>query len=162
MRIRDLRKRLGIDQRVLAEHLGVSQGTISEWENGDHKVPPIALMAIGRLDYDNTEWWYEQAGPKFVERLKLTCVIQKVRAERARPEEQAAPSKTVELKPTDPVPWDREIMVFAIETVDRELERRGLTLPIDKRAQMIVLFYELCNETKSQNLDLVERLLMIA
>jgi transcriptional regulator with XRE-family HTH domain len=162
MRIKDLRKRLEIDQKVLAEHLGVSQGTISEWENGDHTVPPMALMAIGRMDYENTEWWYEKAGPRFVERLKLTRVIQKVRAERARPVEQTDQSRPVEMKPPSPVPWDREVMAFAIETVDQELKKRGRTLPIDKYAQMIVLFYELCHETKSQDPDMVERLLMIA
>ncbi len=73
---------MGVDQTALGEDIGVSQGTVSEWESGEHPAPAMALMALGRLDYANTTWWYEQAGPKFAERLKLLQAIQKVRAER--------------------------------------------------------------------------------
>jgi SOS-response transcriptional repressor LexA len=87
-RIRGLRKRLQIDQVVLAEHLGVKQATVSEWENGEYSPSPMALMAIGRLDFNNTMWWYEQAGPKFADRLKTVQLIQNVRAERKSADER--------------------------------------------------------------------------
>lgn len=34
-RIRELRKRKGISQRILAEDVGVSFQTVSRWETGD-------------------------------------------------------------------------------------------------------------------------------
>jgi DNA-binding transcriptional regulator YiaG len=146
VRIRELRKRLQIDQAVFAEHLGVSQGTVSEWEKGDHPPQPMALMAIGRLDFNNAMWWYEQAGPKFAERLKLQQLIRDVREEQKG---SAAPSTSL----------DQDLLAFAVERVDAALEKRRSKLPRDKYAQAVAIFYDLCHETQSRNPAMLEPIL---
>jgi SOS-response transcriptional repressor LexA len=83
-RIKALRKRIGLDQTALARDIGVEQSTISEWENAKYPPSPMALMALGRLDYDNAAWWYEQAGPRFAERLKIQHLIRDVREEKKK------------------------------------------------------------------------------
>jgi len=157
MRIKDLRKRLGVDQKALAEDLGVSQGTISEWESGDHTVPPIALMAIGRMDYDNTEWWYEQAGPRFAERLKLTRVIQEVRAERLRVAEQTGQSQTAAMD----VSWDPELLAWVIETIEAGLKGRARPDP-DKYASAVIACYEVSHRAGARDAAMVSSILKVA
>ena len=45
-RIAELRKKLGLTQTRLGEEIGVSQQTISKYENGDENIPGDMLLAI--------------------------------------------------------------------------------------------------------------------
>lgn len=148
-KIRELRQRLGINQKVLAEHLGVGQNTISDWENGLYEPSPMALMAIGRVDIGNELWWYEQAGPQYADRFKTVQAVYRLRAERAAKEAQKCS-------------WDPEFMKSLIEAVDIELKKRKKRLPIDKYAELIVIFYEHFYETRKWDSAFAEPLLRIA
>ena len=64
-RIRDLRRKCGITQRVLAKHLQVSDSTLSYWEMGRYEPDNEALLKLSRffkvpIDYilggDFTSW----------------------------------------------------------------------------------------------------------
>lgn len=46
LRIRSARERLGLKQGELAERLGKNQNAISEYENGDRKVPATELPQL--------------------------------------------------------------------------------------------------------------------
>jgi len=140
-RIKAFRKRLKMDQTVLAENLGVSQGTISEWEKGDHPPSPMALMAIGRLDED-AMWWYEQAGPRFAESLKTGRLIQEVRAERK------------EGKATDP-----ELLARVLEAVDAAMNLKGGFFPTKIRAGVIAAVYDDWQKTGLRDSAIIIRLL---
>ena len=40
-----IRKRLGLSQEKLADELGVAQGAVSFWENGQRPIPgPVAIV----------------------------------------------------------------------------------------------------------------------
>ena len=43
-RIAELRKKLGLTQTRLGEEIGVSQQTISKYENGDENIPGDMLL----------------------------------------------------------------------------------------------------------------------
>lgn len=45
-RIAELRKKLGLTQTRLGEEIGVSQQTISKYENGDENIPGDMLLAL--------------------------------------------------------------------------------------------------------------------
>ncbi len=47
--IRDLREDHDLKQRELAEHLGCSQRTYSDYENGRTRVPPDVLIELSRF-----------------------------------------------------------------------------------------------------------------
>ena len=67
-RLRKLRReKLQSDQKDFARLLGVSQATVSQWERGDYLPSPMALMAIGKLAGDDRDWWFEKAGPEYLE-----------------------------------------------------------------------------------------------
>jgi len=149
VKIRELRLRMGINQKVLAEHLGVGQNTISDWENGLYDPSPMALMAIGRVDIGNELWWYEQAGPQYADRFKTVQAVYRLRAERAAKEAQKCS-------------WDPEFMKSLIQAVDMELKKRKKRLPIDKYAELIVIFYEHFYETRKWDSAFAEPLLRIA
>lgn len=150
-RIRALRKHLEIDQTAMADELGVTQATVSGWENDEFPPSPMALMAIGRLDSNNTMWWYEQAGSRFARRLEIQRGIREIKESQRAEREAGVPCQ-----------WDAELLTFVIETVDAELKQRRRTLQIGKYAELIALIYEYCHRLGERNPDIVVRLLKIA
>ena len=50
--LRSALKRLGWNQRELAEYLGVSEGAVSMWVNGLRPIPgPVAIAVQAKLDF---------------------------------------------------------------------------------------------------------------
>ena len=49
MRIKSMRKRLGLSQEELAQRLGVSFTSVNRWENGQTKPSKLAKRQIDRL-----------------------------------------------------------------------------------------------------------------
>jgi transcriptional regulator with XRE-family HTH domain len=49
MRVRALRKRLGLSQDALAEELGMRQQTVSEWETGRHRPRGASVRLLGMI-----------------------------------------------------------------------------------------------------------------
>lgn len=47
-----LRQRLGWSQTEAAEHFGVHQSTVSRWEAGAARIPPLVMREIERLAGD--------------------------------------------------------------------------------------------------------------
>ncbi len=150
-RIKALRERLQIDQTVLAQHIGVKPTSISEWESGKYRPSAMALMAIGRLDFNNEMWWYDQAGPEYADRLKTVRMFEEQQAKRRKPDEPGASPA-----------WDPDLLTFVIETMDAELKKRRKTLPVGKYAELIVLVYEYCHKLGQRDSDIVAKLLKIA
>ena len=48
-RIAALRKKFGLTQTRLGEEIGVSQQTISKYENGDENIPGDMLLALSKF-----------------------------------------------------------------------------------------------------------------
>lgn len=59
-RVRELRRRLGMTQRELAEELGVRQQTVSEWETGIYR-PRGAAARLLRIVAEQAAGY--EAGP---------------------------------------------------------------------------------------------------
>ncbi len=150
-RIKALRERLGMDQTVLAQHIGVKPTSVSEWESGRYRPSAMALMAIGHLDFNNEMWWYEQAGPEYADRMRTVQLVKQAQAKRAAAADaNSGPS------------WDPELLRFVVETIDAELVKRRKKLPSPKYAELIVLIYEYCQKLGQRDTDIVLRLLKIA
>lgn len=49
MRIKELRKSTGMQQRQLAEHMGVAQNTVSNWETERQLPPSDQLPLLARV-----------------------------------------------------------------------------------------------------------------
>jgi transcriptional regulator with XRE-family HTH domain len=139
-KIRQLRRDKGISQVLLAEYLGVSQGTLSEWEKGSHPPSPMALMAIGRFDDDAT-WWYEQAGPRFAESLKGGRLIQDVRA-----------------KLKGGAATNAGLLAQVLEAVEAEMNRAGGFFTTQIRAGIISQVYDEWRKPGDRNCKIIERL----
>jgi transcriptional regulator with XRE-family HTH domain len=146
-RLLALRKeKLRLDQRTFAGLVGISQSVLSKWERGEYRPPPLALMKIGDISVDDKHWWYEQAGPEFAARLKAA-------------EEE---SSSTEYVPSAGGTLNRDLLVYVIEALDLELKKRKRQLPIQKYAELVVLFYEFCQESGRRDSSIVGRLLKIA
>lgn len=172
--IRRVRNELKLTQVEFSERLGQSQTAISKWEKAKARPVPEALIRLASmasgvdklffLEHAGLPEQYLMGKPMIPEIQEASDrVVGSVMGGQRRapaPSPQAQRSKTSD----DPeaVPWDREVMAFAIETVDAELKKRGRKLSIHKYAQMIIVFYELCHETKSRDPEMVARLLKIA
>jgi SOS-response transcriptional repressor LexA len=62
-RVKELRKKLGMTQKQLAEFCTVSQVQISNWETGIDSPSPKALVKLGKLAGDpDRSWWLARAG----------------------------------------------------------------------------------------------------
>lgn len=149
-KIKELRERLGMNQSVFAEYLGVKQTSISDWETGAHPPSAMALMAIGRTDLGNELWWYEQAGTQFAERFRTLQGVQEQR--KARAEAAAAAG----------LGWDPDLLKAVVLRLDQELKKREKIAPPDKFAEMVVILYEHCYSTRKWDSAFAEPLMRIA
>jgi DNA-binding transcriptional regulator YiaG len=109
--------RLCIDQRTFAGLVGISQSVLSKWERGKYRPPALALMKIGDISAEDRLWWYEQAGPKFAEKLK------------------AAQAK--EGKGTDPV-----LLLEVVEAVQAAIDKVKQALPRMKQMEIVAKVYD--------------------
>ena len=150
LKIKELRERLGVSQSVFAEHLGVKQTSVSDWESGAHPPSAMALMAIGRMDPENEVWWYEQAGPQFLDRFQTVRAAQEARRARVTAAEAAG------------LGWDPDLLRAVIERLNQELKKREKIAPPEKFAEMVILLYEHCYSTKKWDSAFAEPLVRIA
>jgi hypothetical protein len=81
-------------------------------------------MKIGDLSVVDRHWWYEQAGPKFAERLSAE-------------EESAAPQLQKEKKATDP-----ELLAQVLEALNAAINRSRSILPTLKYAEIAASVYD--------------------
>lgn len=164
-KIRELRKRKGLNQVQFAEHVGFDQTTVSKWEGGKVLPTPLAFSRLAEEADDAMDklFFLEHAG------IPSGYLI----GEPMHPQIKAATDRVVESaigsKPTlarnlpdKEMAWDRELLVFVIETVSAELKKRAKKLPIRKYAELVAIFYEFCHRTGTRDADMLERLLLIA
>lgn len=64
-RLKELRKRLNIKQRELAERLGVNVGLIGTWECGRQKIPQTRVYQICNEYHVRREWLEKGEGEMF-------------------------------------------------------------------------------------------------
>lgn len=64
-RLKELRKKLGLKQRELAERLGVNVGTIGNFECGNVAIPPARIYQICKEFGVNREWFEHGTGEMF-------------------------------------------------------------------------------------------------
>lgn len=60
--IKSLRKSKQLTQTEFAKSLGVTLSTVAKWETRKVSPSPMALLAIGRHDPENTAFWANKAG----------------------------------------------------------------------------------------------------
>ena len=78
-RIAELRKKLGLTQTRLGEEIGVSQQTISKYENGDENIPGDMLLALSKffrvpIDYILRKEENNSSGSKMIEKKLWNCI----------------------------------------------------------------------------------------
>lgn len=158
-RIKGVRVRLGLNQVEFARKLGLDQTTVSKWERARAVPTPNALIRIGSLAEDGDKLFFlEHAG----------LPAQFFGGDAMIPEIKDASEKVVKKafglpdSPQKNISWDREVLIFVIETIDRELKKRGKKLRSRKYAEMVVLSYEYCVQSGKQDAEIVGRLLKIA
>jgi len=54
--VKDVRKRLGASQSLLAKFLGVSVNTLRAWEQGIHPIPKMAARFLDEIRDDEGIW----------------------------------------------------------------------------------------------------------
>jgi len=143
-RVRELRGKL--KQEDFARRVGVDQTTISNWERGIGKPTPDSLVELANLAEG-------EARTFFLRQAHLVEGKSYIAARRAIAQETS--EKTV--------PFDQELLTFAIVTINQELRKRNRKFTDDRKyATLVVLFYELCHRTGSRDSGMVEQLLKIA
>lgn len=110
-RIRDLRRRLGLTQMLLAERLGVSFATVNRWENGQTKPSPLSWQQIMRIEGTDSEEPDEAPEPFTPPLLDFGGKHEAVRAlaegERLSFGHLFNPAFATEVSPIDPLPHQR-------------------------------------------------------
>lgn len=48
--LREIRERLGLTQTQLADLLETTQESVSRWETGVHRIPPLVAREVRRLE----------------------------------------------------------------------------------------------------------------
>ena len=64
-RLKELRKKLGLKQRDLAERLGIAVASIGNWECGDRPVPDARIYQICNEFHVRREWLEKGEGEMF-------------------------------------------------------------------------------------------------
>lgn len=168
-KIREVRKSLGLKQEGFAERLDFDQTTISKWESAKARPTPDALVRIASVagQTDTKRFFLAQAGIPFSDAGDIDFGLESL-AHQPRQDAKAAlghlnqGNKEPKRKADRDYAWDRELLIFVIETIDSELKKRGRKLPSHKYAEMVALSYEFCHRTGQRDSSIVERLLKIA
>ena len=66
-RLREVRKKLGMSQQELADVLGVSQGTYSQYERNERVFQPRYIKTLEREFSVNPEWLQNGVGDMFID-----------------------------------------------------------------------------------------------
>lgn len=146
-KIKQLRKALNLRQKELAERISLDQTTISKWEGGKARPTPEALVRLaGIAEGADKVFFLAHAGipDQFFMGQK---VAQEIEAASARVIHRAVHESGMPEVSMRNVPLDRDLLVFAMETISSELRRKGRKLPVHKYAEAVALYYELCQES---------------
>jgi len=170
-----LRRQLGLKQEEFAELIRVDQSTVSNWETGKakpgrHTYIQLTELATGDLRgllaHDGGMGYtekplYAQSG--YTDANRIYHDLRQPDNESIVALKSPNPQRRVpNNRPEDNLPWNSELMIFAIETVTDELKKRKRKLSSRKHAELTVLFYEFCQRSGSRDVGMLGRLLMIA
>jgi transcriptional regulator with XRE-family HTH domain len=166
-----------MNQKAFAESLNVGQGAVSKWETGETAPGPHTYLLLAEMANGNLRELLLKDGNIKVRRAEVSVPVSfemgeqvdhdRMGNEPIEPDIQAINGSanaqgTANENAERGLLWEPDLLVFVIETVSEELRKRGRKLPPDKFAQMVVLFYEFCQVSKSHDTGMVERLLKIA
>lgn len=140
---------LNLDQEGFAQRLDVKQATVSRWESGEITPSRAVYRELARLAPPNSD-------------IQRDLLIDGGFSHVTRRMRELNESELPDTKNTTVLRWDRELMVFVIAAVNKELRKRGRELSDEKYATLVALFYELCYQTGQRDSDIVEQLLKIA
>lgn len=143
-KISELKRHLGVSStRGLAQKLGVSPMAVSRWESGTY--PDVSgFIKLAKAAPESSRWF-------FFERAGLT-----------REDFVAAIADSGPAGLGAPGALDAELLIGVIEAVREELKKRRRKLPSRKFAELVTLFYEHFQRTGVRDLDMVEKVIMIA
>ena len=143
-RIRELRESREETQTSFALALGVRPSNVSKWESGKNLPEPwisvrLANLARGEL----RAYFLRQAGV-------------------TEGESRGAPAKPLRVPAKEIIPWDRELLIFVIETINAKRRKRGRKLTDRKYATLVAQCYDECLRSGRRDPDMMEQLLKIA
>ena len=64
-RLKELRKKLGLKQREVAERLGINVGQVGAWECGKERIPPARIYQLCKEFHVRREWLETGEGEMF-------------------------------------------------------------------------------------------------
>jgi transcriptional regulator with XRE-family HTH domain len=134
-RIRAYRESLSLSQEKFASAFGGTKRAIQNNESGKTAPNSKLLRELARRGL-NVNWLLTGNGPMLFRDLtpKNEQIIQ----------------------------IDHDLVIYVIEALDAELKKRKRQLPIRKYAELVALFYELCQQTGQRDASIMGRLLKIA
>jgi len=160
LRIRELREFRGETQTAFAQTLGTKPSAVSKWEAGNNLPQPKIFARMANLAGGQARHFFQALagiledgssavfdGSGFLPHVERKVTV-------------AAPTSVS--KEAEVIPWDRELLVQVVATVDKNLKEKGLMLPSEKYGQLIALMYEYCHGNREKPSDIVERFLAVA
>ena len=167
-KIRKLRESRSESQTQFASVLGTLPSAVSKWEAGRNRPNPEIFVRLARISEGQTKRYFlDQAGIGFKEEGSVDFQqehwTRRLR-ERAVLVPNTSESKGYPLSQNDRAvtPLDPELLVFVIETIDKELKQRGKKLPSRKYAELVAICYDFCHKTGQRDSETIERFLKIA
>lgn len=142
LRLRALREKLGYKRQAdLAEALHTKQQTLSRWLNGDARPIPEAFMRMAALVEGEDRIFFLKEGGVLIE-----------------DEDDRAIEITVGSGSGESQRLDPDLLAFAIEMTDEQLQKAGKRRENPYYAELIALVYEYCHQEKTRDRDRVRHL----
>jgi transcriptional regulator with XRE-family HTH domain len=134
LRVRKLRRDLGLTQMQLAQHLHQDQTTISKWEKAKARPIPEALLRLSLLvPGDDRLWFMREAGIIMdIEDVDDTASGLKLVKPESRKKPIIGPSHhndnehaSQKSRQESAFVWDPDLLAFIIDTINAQLEKMG-------------------------------------
>lgn len=146
-RIRELRESRSETQTAFARQLGTLPSAVSKWEAGRNLPEPKIFARLANLSEGEAKLYFQnQAGLQGAS-VGFIAEMSVVPGSRSK---------------NDGLVWDPELMTLVIQTVNQKLRTKNKRLSDRKYAELIVLLYDFCYQTRRPDSAMVERFLQIA
>ena len=146
-RLAEARKACGLTQKAFADAIGARTRTVKGWEAGK-SVPSGRFSAALSRGGINLAWLMKTEGKMFTRPgARIAGVLEPLRA--AEPPSEYHGEKST--------PLLREVVV----ALDRAIHTRQVSVDIERRADLIVMAYDLCLFTRDPVESVVDRVLRL-
>lgn len=136
-RIRKFRREKGFTVKVMSDIIGISQGTLSDIENGKTVPSGDTISSIVRNTDINSGWLLTGEGPMEKDTLHVA-------------EGQVGYGGQVRM--------DTDLLKAILEEVERSLAEEGRALSPDKKAELVSFVYEELSEDEGKRRDMKIRI----